>query len=108
MGSSELERVQADLQRAGFAVVPTLLNHDEVTFWAKKFEAPVRAGRRNLLDEPDVRRLAESPTIRELVGDGKVVRGILFDKTSDANWAVPPHQDLNIALTERHDVSGYG
>ena len=68
----------------------------------------MRAGRRNLLDDPEVRRLADDPRLRALVGGARVVRGILFDKTPDANWAVPPHQDLNVALAERHDAPGYG
>jgi ectoine hydroxylase-related dioxygenase (phytanoyl-CoA dioxygenase family) len=36
------------------------------------------------------------------------VRGILFDKTPDANWKVVWHQDLTIAVLERHDVIGFG
>ncbi len=37
-----------------------------------------------------------------------MVRGILFDKTADANWKVPWHQDLTIAVQEQHDVPGFG
>ncbi len=36
------------------------------------------------------------------------VRGIYFDKTPEANWLVPWHQDLSIAVKQRLDVSGYG
>jgi len=36
------------------------------------------------------------------------VRSIFFDKTPDANWLVPWHQDLSIAVKERVDVPGYG
>jgi ectoine hydroxylase-related dioxygenase (phytanoyl-CoA dioxygenase family) len=43
-----------------------------------------------------------------LVGDGmQVVRGIFFDKTPGANWPVAWHQDLTLALRERHDVEGW-
>ena len=97
-----------DLERDGFALVPDLLTSEEVSFWADRFERPVRAGRRNLLDDPEVRRLSANPRIAQLVGGARVVRGILFDKTREANWAVPPHQDLNIALAERHEVQGFG
>lgn len=68
---------------------------------------------RNLLDlsEP-VRLLAASAKVRSLVEphlgpDCFVVRGILFDKTAGANWLVPWHQDLTIAVDRRRDVPGY-
>lgn len=97
-----------DLERDGFEVLPRLLEPGEVAFWADRFAEPVRAGRRNLLDDPEVRRLSDDPRVRAFVGSATVVRGILFDKTPEANWAVPPHQDLNIAIAERHDIEGFG
>jgi ectoine hydroxylase-related dioxygenase (phytanoyl-CoA dioxygenase family) len=36
------------------------------------------------------------------------VRGILFDKLPGANWKVTWHQDLSIAVKERHELPGYG
>jgi ectoine hydroxylase-related dioxygenase (phytanoyl-CoA dioxygenase family) len=36
------------------------------------------------------------------------VRGILFDKLPEANWKVPWHQDLSIAVRGRVDVAGFG
>jgi hypothetical protein len=36
------------------------------------------------------------------------VRGILFDKVPGANWKVAWHQDLTIAVQDRHAVLGYG
>lgn len=35
------------------------------------------------------------------------VRLVAFDKTPDANWAVPWHQDRVLALASRHELSGY-
>ena len=98
----------SDLERDGFALVPRLIEPEEAGFWRDRFALPVRAGRRNLLDDPEVRRLADDPRLRAHVSDARVVRGILFDKTPDANWAVAPHQDLNVALAERRDVEGFG
>jgi ectoine hydroxylase-related dioxygenase (phytanoyl-CoA dioxygenase family) len=69
---------------------------------------------RNLLrDHAIVRELANSLSIRSLVepflgSTAIAVRGILFDKTPGANWKVPWHQDLSIAVTERIDLPGYG
>jgi hypothetical protein len=69
--------------------------------------------RRNLLDVPQVVDLvtshALSNLVRAVLGEGaRAVRGILFDKTPDANWLVPWHQDLSIAVRERRDVPGFG
>jgi hypothetical protein len=72
-----------------------------------------RGGIRNLLDFPEMRALAESSAIRGVVDQvlgpaARPVRGILFDKTSDANWKVPWHQDVTIAVAERVEAEGYG
>ena len=46
---------------------------------------------------------------RPILGDAAhPVRGILFDKTPGANWVVPWHQDLSIAVKKRFDVPGFG
>ena len=113
------------VEREGFAVVPEVVDADMVTFLiAALGAAPDDAGVgrrrgsvyaiRNLLQVvPAVGALAHSPSLRRLVepllGPGAFpVRGILFDKTPDANWNVVWHQDLSIAVRERHAVSGFG
>jgi ectoine hydroxylase-related dioxygenase (phytanoyl-CoA dioxygenase family) len=72
-----------------------------------------RGGVRNLLDLPAVRELARSPAVRAIangaLGAGAfAVRGILFDKTPEANWKVIWHQDLTIAVQARVDADGFG
>jgi hypothetical protein len=71
-----------------------------------------RGGVRNLLDVAAFRELAESVPLlglaREILGkEAFVVRGILFDKTSDSNWKVPWHQDVTIAVKNRNETEGY-
>lgn len=69
---------------------------------------------RNLLEDmPAVAALADAPEVRALVApvlgpDCFPVRGILFDKTPEANWNVVWHQDLSIAVRERREVDGFG
>ncbi len=72
-----------------------------------------RHGMRNLLEIPEIRILANAVEIRQLAegvlsADAKPVRGILFDKTPDANWKVAWHQDLSIAVKRRVEVPGFG
>lgn len=112
------------LGREGFAIVPEVIGLEVV---ATLIEAVERAtggptalrrgesvyGMRDLLDRvPEVRQLAGSEVIRSLVepvlGSGaRVVRGLWFDKTADANWHLPWHRDLTIAVRRRIDAPGY-
>jgi ectoine hydroxylase-related dioxygenase (phytanoyl-CoA dioxygenase family) len=69
-------------------------------------------GARNLLHLADVRAAAANPKItaylQTLLGPAfQVVRGIFFDKTERANWPVPWHQDLSLAVRERCDLPGW-
>ena len=68
--------------------------------------------RRNLLTLPAIREFIASDAVRRLIdhlAPGYVaVRGILFDKTGDANWTVPWHQDRSIAVAAREDTPGFG
>jgi hypothetical protein len=116
-----------DFMRDGFAVVPGVVGPDEVEELTAAVGA-IRAGSspsaldrdgqvyasRNLLrDVPRVRALAESPAVLGLVGrligpGARPVRGLFFDKTLGANWAVPWHQDLTIAVRAKRDAPGFG
>jgi ectoine hydroxylase-related dioxygenase (phytanoyl-CoA dioxygenase family) len=100
----------------GESVVAALVDHFQTT---DNVDASIeRNGStfalRNLLrDHAIIRQLAESPKFRALIEpvlgtDAIAVRGIFFDKTPGANWKVPWHQDLSIAVTRRIDLAGYG
>ncbi len=70
-------------------------------------------GRRGVLAHPAIAAFARSPAILEtmgaiLGGEPRPVRGIFFDKTSDANWLVPWHQDLTLTLRDRVELPGFG
>ena len=112
------------LERGGFAVVPDVLDTRTV---AALIDAVSKTGDRagsqrrgsvyalrNLLEDvPDVAELADAPAVRALVTptlgpDCFPVRGILFDKTPEANWNVVWHQDLSIAVRERQEVEDFG
>ncbi len=69
--------------------------------------------RRNVLALPAVAAFANGhvlhDAIRPLLGPAaRCVRGLLFDKTPDANWTVPWHQDRSIAVREKIDTVGFG
>ena len=69
-------------------------------------------GARNIFDQPLIAELARHESllalVRPLIGDEvRPVRGIFFDKTPGANWPVAWHQDLTLAVAERHAVAGW-
>ena len=62
---------------------------------------------------PIVRELANSNAMLDLVlphlpSEPKAVRAIYFDKSPAANWLVPWHQDLTIAVSSHVEVLGFG
>ncbi len=115
----------SNLERDGFTIVPQVVSPSVVDDLIRAIER-VRPSAtaldrgsgvyamRNLLGQvPETRSLARSDAVRSLVepvlGPGAfVVRGLFFDKTSDANWVVPWHQDLTIAVRARTMATGYG
>jgi ectoine hydroxylase-related dioxygenase (phytanoyl-CoA dioxygenase family) len=113
-----------DLELHGFSIVPRLLNEEEMNELCDAISAAQEGESvrkksgvyaiRNLLSVvPSVARIAESQKIttlaRSALGTTAIaVRGTLFDKTPDANWLVPWHQDLTISVKERLEAAGYG
>lgn len=114
--------LQAAISRDGFALIPHAVPPATATRLIAAIEtySEVAHGNgkvyaiRNLLEAvPDVRELVDAPELRALVEPllgphAFVARAILFDKIEGANWKVPWHQDLSIAVRERKDVAGFG
>lgn len=113
-----------DFRKNGFAIVPNVMGVAQIealseTLAQVQLNASVkqRAGRafgiRRLLEVvPAVRALAESAQLQSMIApilgeQSRVVRGIFFDKTPVANWKVPWHQDVTIAVRERKEVAGF-
>lgn len=113
-----------ELRDQGFAIVPAVIDSEQIERLVSDLDSLDQGDSirrkggvfavRNLLDVcPAVRDLAHSASIRQIVSSvlGELafpVRGILFDKTPNANWLVPWHQDLTIAVVEKRDVEGFG
>jgi ectoine hydroxylase-related dioxygenase (phytanoyl-CoA dioxygenase family) len=113
-----------ELREKGFAIVPRVFDSHELEHLKGELsliarsDAVRRRGEtyaiRNLLEIcPAVQNLAESSRIRSLVrsilGDDTFpVRSLLFDKTAEANWLVPWHQDMTICVAEKRETPGYG
>lgn len=124
MSATVQEELVERVRRAGFAVVPGVLDERTVSSFEERLEA-VEGGEgvlrrggvyaiRNLLEVlPAARKLAHSSAVRALVepvlgADCFPVRGVLFDKTPAAPWKVAWHQDLTVAVRERVEAEGFG
>ena len=115
-----METLAKRIEKDGFAIVPGVLPIDEVEILIEavhrvpKSSAHKRGGLRNVLNQMiEVRLLANSEPVLKLVKavlgpNAFVVNGILFDKTPQANWKVPWHQDVTIALQNRMEIRGWG
>ncbi len=114
-------------QQQGFAVLEQCLSAETVTRFVDLTES-ARESRdsesavansagvyalRNLTDVvPETIELVRNPAVREIVetilgSNAFLIRSTLFDKTDGANWGVFWHQDLSIAVEQRHDVDGF-
>jgi ectoine hydroxylase-related dioxygenase (phytanoyl-CoA dioxygenase family) len=67
---------------------------------------------RNILRENDVISALKGihglkERIKQYLEDCIAVRGLYFDKPFRANWSVPWHQDLTIAVDSKAEISGF-
>ena len=101
----------ADFAALGAVRFPAVFGHDDMTALGDTFNAVLhgRPGRR-LSDGawtaalPGLTRIAA-----ELIGEKAFpVRALVFDKTSEINWAVAWHQDRTVAVQTRVETEAFG
>src|SRR5437868_12524108 len=101
------------LNTHGFAVVPQLLDTEQLQGLQQALASIHAVGLRNLTAKvPAVREWAASSRVRALIEpllgkDALLVRSLYFNKDSDHNWHVTWHRDLTIAVAARYDLSGF-
>jgi ectoine hydroxylase-related dioxygenase (phytanoyl-CoA dioxygenase family) len=112
------ETLAANVERDGFSIVTSAISEETRVHLIDALESARMArstrggeiyGARNLLEVPAIAASARSedilPLAETVLGTAsRPVRGIFFDKTPQANWPVPWHQDLTIAVAERHEL----
>lgn len=96
------------IERAGFAVIPDILDEEEVCEVSRQldFLGTANAGTRRLLNEAWCRglgkRLARDSRLSNLIPhDAGAVQCTYFTKSSSHNWLVTLHQDLSIPVADR-------
>lgn len=98
----------------GFTAPESIARLEAYCTWLIQETGSPRAGIRNLLGKDEIvsniRTSGELLEVaRQVLGrEAQPVRVILFDKSPEANWGVPWHQDLNIAVSGKDTPPGYG
>lgn len=104
----------SDIATEGFAIVRRVVDPRTIEPILELLPPVPSGGVRNAVAlSPALASLATHPAMLRLaasvVGKQAIVsRAILFDKTPDANWRVPWHQDTTIAVRRSVDVPGFG
>jgi hypothetical protein len=101
------------VEQQGFSIARRVLSAAEQQDFLATLGPVSGAGRRGVLALPVVAELARSTRLLNLVRphlpkEPIPVRAIYFDKSPQANWPAPWHQDLTLALHTRADVPGFG
>lgn len=71
-------------------------------------------GIRDILSQaPSIKEFATSNLITKILSPlfgspASLVKGMYFNKTTEANWKVPYHQDLTIAVKSKHTITDFG
>jgi hypothetical protein len=107
------EAVSFEVEAHGFATCREVLDEKQQQELLASLGSITGAGRRGLLADLAVAAVARSARFLGLVrphlaGEPRPVRAIYFDKSAEANWLVPWHQDLTLAVRARADVPGFG
>jgi ectoine hydroxylase-related dioxygenase (phytanoyl-CoA dioxygenase family) len=113
----------AELNKHGYAIAPNAVDSsivdalisalDQTNSDSVRKKDNAAYAIRNLLTlVPEVRALADSSAIRALVepilgASAFPIRGLLFDKTPEANWKVFWHQDLTVPVQKQIETPGF-
>jgi len=119
--SGALGVMHQHLEQRGYVIVRRLVNPFLIMQLIQVLEATAQPrlarrgetyGIRNLLEVPEIRSLVRTEPVKALLenllgANASAVRGMFFDKTASANWPVLWHQDLSLAVAEKHDIEGW-
>lgn len=115
-------RVAVEFRGEGYATIPAVLAQDVIEAMGDELDRLTGPSVRRRTDVFGVRNvLALSERIRDVVvrpevwrwvvailgADAFAIRATFFDKTAGTNWALGWHRDRAIAVSERHEVSGF-
>jgi len=110
-----------ELNTKGFAIAPDILASCDLQAYRDDTDAALQndvsrqraPGVRNVFEAiKSARNFAVSRQLRQIIepilgAEYFAVRALIFDKTVGANWKVPFHQDLTIAVENKLELDGF-
>jgi len=108
--------VNNTIQQHGFSLISRALSADEIESLREETSCLTnrhRGGARNLLSQSSlISSLARQHSVKQIAdqaldADAFPVRALFFDKVAEANWKVPWHQDIAIAIQKRIETPGF-
>ena len=107
----KLRRNSDTLEREGFVWFRAGLSEAELEDLESELEFGERPGYRPHASRPLLSKLAPPSPLGRLASrvlpNARPVRIVAFNKSPEANWAVPWHQDRVLAVRNREEVEGY-
>lgn len=104
-----------DFEQVGACLIGNVLPEVRLAFFRAMVDACVTDGPGNRMfslprsgDGPDLLSLLCDLASRLCGRPARMVRILAFDKTPEANWGVPWHQDRTVAVKRRVEVDGFG
>lgn len=111
MNKEQSVKVHDELEKQGRVWCRGLLSQSETTEFCRFCDAGDKPGLRLELTAELARFIGASSELSRIAAtfgvDPNPVRIVAFNKSAEANWAVPWHQDRVIAVASRADISGY-
>ncbi|HAT87138.1 MAG TPA: phytanoyl-CoA dioxygenase [Rhizobiales bacterium] len=103
--------LKSDFEKYGRVWLRNALSENELSYLDEAADTQVKAGQR-LRPSDGLNKAFSANTslmkgIRQLDPNAKAVRVVAFNKSEEANWGVPWHQDRIIAIDKREDIAGY-
>ena len=113
-----VESILMKLQRDGFEIIEHVITtelRDSLIEELAEYSEIAKSGcvrnsekKLSLIDVVTESRGVQKILETFLEGKTQLIRAIVFDKSSTANWLVPWHQDKTVAVDRKVDVPGWG
>ncbi|MCC8407345.1 phytanoyl-CoA dioxygenase family protein [Mucilaginibacter sp. UR6-1] len=120
----EADKHKHNLRQDGFTMLPLVFTAGEIKSIEQCIASADNSGvnfrktadlfaiRRFFNEVPDALPLIMNDRLKAIIkqlfgGDYFIVKSIYFDKPGNSNWFVAYHQDLTIAVAEKHPTDGY-
>ncbi|MEX0340264.1 MAG: phytanoyl-CoA dioxygenase family protein [Arenibacterium sp.] len=106
------QTLREELEENGRAWFRNAISERDLELFDRSTAVASRAGQRIDRSNILVQALSDSSsllkTVRKLDSNARPVRVVAFNKSGNANWGVPWHQDRVVSVKNKADIAGFG